>query len=436
MKRILLLIGLILAIPALDVSACGEIDSLKSNVGTVSMTDSSNYLITVPAGTREVIISASTAYDWVEGYAPRKVSTSERAELRVDGNACGYGIYTYFIKFKELSNIIAENTEPTTPNPTTPSEPAVTTPAPTTPEEGAQTPDGTLLQLPKLSKLVVKDHEFSFDPTKTEYTLEVDSTIKSINIEAVPEAETVTVSISNNAYNLVEGENAVTITLTDTATAASNVYKLTVVKEKEKSNNNYLSSLVVSGYPLNFDSSVTSYDLAIGKESKLDIQVETESELANYVILGNMNLDNGSTITIRVAAEDGTTRDYVLNVSRKFNIMDYWLYIILVLLVILLIVILVIMKQKKNKKGKPAAPKAVEPQAATAGVVQEMPASQPSIPETPQNTQINTVPPVQSNGTLQIIEPTNIETPPVQNNMAPTDTGSATEESATEVFQL
>jgi len=371
------------------------------------------------------------------GYAPRKVSTSERAELRVDGNACGYGIYTYFVKFKELSNIIAENTEPATTQPTTPSAPEVTTQTPTTtPEEGAQTPEGLPLQLPKLSKLVVKDHEFSFDPAKTEYTLEVDSTVKSINIEAVPESETVTVSISNNAYNLVEGENAVTVTLTDTATNANNVYKLTVVKEKEKSNNNYLASLVVSGYPLNFDSSVTSYDLSIGKESKLDIQVETESELANYVILGNMNLDNGSSITIRVAAEDGTTRDYVLNISRKFNIMDYWLYIILALLVVLLIVLLVIMKQKKNKKGKPVTPETVAPQASTAGVVQETVAPVQSVPSTPQSPEVSTVPPVQSNGTLQIIEPTNIETPPVQNDMAPANDTVSAEEANTEVFQL
>lgn len=433
MKKLkLVIITLLALLISVDVFACGEIDELRSNIGTVSVIDSSNYLVTIPKGTTEVTLTGSTKYDWVEGFAPRKVSTLKRAELKVDGNACGYGIYTYFVKFKELSNIIAENDTPPADNNTTNNNTS-TNPNPTTPPTTTTTTDPNAPIDPNkkeitLSKLTIKDVDLAFEPAKKEYAFEVDADVTSLEIEAIPENETITVITSTNAKELKEGENLVTITLNDEQ-GNTNTYNLKVTKLKAKSNNNYLASIVITGHQFNFDASTFEYTLAIKKEKMLDIQVVTESELATYDILGNANLDDGSTITIRVTAEDGTSRDYIINIVKNFDIMDYWIYIVLVLLVLLILILLLIMNQKKKKQAKKLGPEAIQGEANTAGVVQEIAST--IAPETPAQTQ-TTDTPVAQPGTLNIIEPTNIEAPaateaPTETAVDPNTTTSATE---------
>lgn len=419
MKKYALFILTVLAlILKIDVYACGEITELNSNIGSVSVVNDSNYLVTIPVGTKEVTLTGKTDYSWVDGYEPRTVSTSSKIELKVDGNTCGYGIYTYFVSFKEFSPIIAEKD----PEPSVPEEPQ--TPANTTPDSGgAPTGSGDLL----LSKLEITLHELDFDPYKYEYDLEVDMDVTSLDIIAEAADSTISISISSNAYSLKEGKNVVAITLVD-ANGNTSVYNINVNRVKAKSNNNFLAALSIEGYQLNFDPSVTVYELGIRKEKTLNISAVPESELANFVILGNMNLSDGDTITIRVAAEDKTTRDYVINIKRVFNIMDYWIYIIILLLVLFIVIILIINKQKKNKKNM--GPQTVEGNKNTAGVIQEI-APQNTVSEQSNIQQTSqTVTPVQP-GVLKIIEPTNLD--PVEE--IPVTTVDE-DNSPTEVFQL
>ncbi|HBA37781.1 MAG TPA: hypothetical protein DCY94_03575 [Firmicutes bacterium] len=419
-KKMTLLILSTFVFFAKDVFACGEIDELKSDVGTVTVVDPSNYLVTIPEGTKEVTLSGTTRYSWVEGYAPRKVSTSERAELKVDGNACGYGIYTYFVKFKELSNVIAENETPPA-DPTT--SPSTNPPETGSPEAGgAPTGTGNLI----LKQLEVVSQEIDFDPYKYEYELEVDLSVTSLNITAIPSDETVTVDISSNRFNLKEGENLISITLRDTS-ENTNVYNIKVNRLEPKSDNNYLASLTVAGYQLNFDPSVTFYTLETGKVSSLNITAITESELAKYEILGNSGLQDGSTVIVRVTAEDGSARDYLLNIKRVFNIMDYWIYIVIILLLLLFLLLLMISKQKKNKKKM--GPNSIEGQKNTAGVIQEIAPQNSVQPEVKTDAPTASASP-STPGVLKIIEPTDVQdTPNTQ------QTGIA-DDDPTEIFQL
>lgn len=398
-----------------NVYACGEIKELKSDVGTVSLVDESNFLVTVPEGTAEVTLSGVTDYAWVDGYAPRKVSTKGEVELKVDGNSCGYGIYTYFVKFKTLSNVIAE-----TPVTVTEDENSATV------EETPNTLDidyGTL----KLNTLRIAETDFVFDPDTREYNLKVASNVTKLDITAESEPA-ITIAISEVANDLQVGENVVRVALVD-AEGQTGLYIINVERETTKSSNNFLASITVEGYQLNFDPSITSYTLEIGKESSLNINVVPESELANYVILGNVNLVDGSTITIRVTAEDKTTKDYIININRVFNIMDYWVYIVIILLVLLLVILLIIFKQKKKKKK--IGPAELEAQKETAGVVQEFAPQNLSSEnaETANQNETTLSSSTTTPGTLKIIEPTNVETP-VEEATPNAD------ESSTEVFKL
>lgn len=419
MKKYLtfILIGLF-SIVDINVYACGEIKSLTSDVGTVSVLNDTFYQVAIPEGTKEVTLLGDTDYTWVEGYGPRKVSTSETAQLRVDGNSCGYGIYTYYVEFKTISNIIAEN-EPTTQDnnqsvQTPPLDGVITEPTPDTTSDY-----GSLL----LDILNIKEALIEFDPQMHEYAILVESDVESLTIKAISNNPNVTITVSDNANKLKVGTNTINITLAD-AEGNTGMYIITVDKLKPKSNNNFLASLKIDGYPINFDPSITEYTVSIGKKvMMLTIDAVSESELADVETLGNMNLSDGSVVTVRVTAEDGSSKDYILHIEKKFNLMDYIYYIIAGVLVVVLIILLLLIRKSK-RKPKPAGPQAMEAQKETAGAVQEIGSQNAISNDTPVETlEVNSG----AQAELKMLEPTNIETPKEEPKQ---------EDGSTEVFSL
>lgn len=398
-KRIFLLTILTIIMGFNDnVLACGEINELASDVGKVSKVDDTNYLVKIPEGTSNVNLSGSTNYQWVTGFEPRSVSTNETVELKVNGESCGYGIYTYFVKF-EVDKPVADEKKDEKPKEDNKENEADKKPV----EDN--TPGV------KLKSLEVKGYALDFSPTVYEYNLEVDSTVDSLDIKTdLNEGDGANIVVSDNAKKLVEGENKITISVMDSNSNVT-LYTLNVEKLKLKSNNNFLANITVSGYQLNFDASQTSYSLEIGKENALNISVVTESELASYEIIGNQNLANGSTVTIRVTAEDESIKDYVININKSFNIMDYWIYVVVGLLVILLIILFVILKQKKNKKGNTIknndvlGPDNVDVSETTAGSVETFSPSEPVEEFKDVQTTVSTGQAV----SLEILEPSDVE---------------------------
>lgn len=95
---------------------------------------------------------------------------------------------------------------------------------------------------------------------------------------------------------------------------------LTNTKPEEKSNNANLKSLTVTEeefLPV-FDKETTSYTMKVAEEiTKLEIKAEAEDEKATVTIKGNEELKEGdNTVTITVTAEDGTTKNYEIKVTK------------------------------------------------------------------------------------------------------------------------
>lgn len=85
-----------------------------------------------------------------------------------------------------------------------------------------------------------------------------------------------------------------------------------------KDNNSFLSSLTVKGYEINFYKEKLSYEIVIDKDvKKLDISYETDSDKATAVIKNNVPISVDNPITITVTAEDGTFKDYTINLTYK-----------------------------------------------------------------------------------------------------------------------
>lgn len=89
-----------------------------------------------------------------------------------------------------------------------------------------------------------------------------------------------------------------------------------------KSNNNYLSNLEISNISFAFDKDITEYELTIENEiSKITITATPEDSTATLTGVGEYDLEVGTNeIKIIVTAEDNTTKEYVLNITRQEEI--------------------------------------------------------------------------------------------------------------------
>ena len=386
----------------LNVYACGEIKSITVDNATVKQLNETSYLVKLNEAKDQVMLNVTSDYDFVNGYDSRIVSTNKNAIVKVDGYKCGFGIYTYTISFEVASKIIAENTTDTN-------------------EENKE--DAKEIELnPGLQNIEIEGYSIEFSQNQKKYTIEVANDVNSININTKT-SEGYTATISDVSKKLEIGNNSIIIMVSDGKDSIT-YYEVLVIKSAKKSDNNFLASLQVVGYTLNFDSNITNYSLNIPNNvSLLEINAIPEETNAQTDIVGNENLKNGSIITITVTAEDGSTKDYTITIIKKLDLMDlineYKIYIAISLLIILLI-ILVIMSKKKQKTKK-IAPAAIDVPVTTAGEI-KAPVETITPPETVQEAKIDGEP-----AKLNIITPTDVETPPPQ-----VDENKST----TEVFKL
>ncbi len=187
----------------------------------------------------------------------------------------------------------------------------------------------------KLKSLSLSSGNIVFSPDTYEYSINVESTVSSIDVTAIPEDENSKVEIQNNTN--IENGSVISIIVTGSDNSTTE-YSINVSKEVYiMSSNAKLSSLSVKGYSIPFNSKINEYPIKLDDGVKeLDIDYEVEDEKAVVSITGNENLTDGSRVTITVTAEDGTENVYVLDISlkEKSNAISIIFIIILILALI------------------------------------------------------------------------------------------------------
>lgn len=335
-----------------------KIDGVPIGKNSIANTDGTKFRITIKANTTTVKIDAETDYAFVEGYGPRTVSTNEEVQIRVNG-APECGITRYYFNFvkEESTTTTQKTTTASDTNPTTSSTTSSTTTTTTTTKKVEQTEEEPTLESPvRLKSLSVDNYPIDFDAETTKYIIEVPDDVVAIKINAEKENETDTIVISENSNNLIEGVNLVTVIVTNEE-GNSVTYELTVIKASLASDNNFLSQLNIEGYSVPFDSATNRYDLTIKSESSLIINAIPQDSNASIEIEGNNNLKDGSAIIINVIAENGSAREYIINIHKKESdimaiIEDYWQFILIgaVGIIILIVLIILLINGKKKKK--------------------------------------------------------------------------------------
>ena len=172
-----------------------------------------------------------------------------------------------------------------------------------------------------LKSLNVSSGDFEFNKKTQNYSFTVQNEVTSIKVFAVAEDEKSKVS-GAQTYNLKEGLNKINIVVTaeNKQTRTYTLQVTRIVKNINKEVNNKLKSLEISNYQINFDPETTIYNLTIENESSLDIIPKVQDSTSSVVINGNENLKDGSVIKLVVTAVDGSTKEYIINISKNEEI--------------------------------------------------------------------------------------------------------------------
>ncbi len=158
----------------------------------------------------------------------------------------------------------------------------------------------------------------NFNASTTSYSLNVDSNVTSVNISAT--ASTGASVSGTGSKSLGYGSNKFNIVVT-AQSGSKKTYSITVNRKDDRSSNNNLSSLTVNGGELSpsFSNDVLNYKLLIPFEmDAIDVSAITSDSKASVSVSGNSGFisEETSDVTIRVTAENGGVKTFVISVTR------------------------------------------------------------------------------------------------------------------------
>lgn len=168
-----------------------------------------------------------------------------------------------------------------------------------------------------LKSLVIGGTNISFSQSILDYEANVEYDTDKITIEAVAVDSKSKVTIPTN-LDLTVGRNEFLVTVI-AEDGSTKVYKIIVNRKEEGitiSNNNNLVSLEIEDHNIDFNKDTYDYEVTTNLDI-LEIKALAEDEKAKIEIIGNENLENGSKIIVRVTAEDGSTKEYNINIIKK-----------------------------------------------------------------------------------------------------------------------
>ena len=300
-------------------SGNNDLKELKVSEGTLSPSFNKNtltYNVSVPHDVKSVAIEATkevTSSTYVNGFGPRTIDLVDgltTAQIKVKSETGIEKTYTLNITKSEKSS-------------------------------------NNYLKAVKLSNATI-----NFDKNVYEYKVNVLYNVLEMEIIAVPEDIKAKVEKQGNKA-LVIGENTFIVNVI-AENGSVLTYKFIINRLEEGrvlSSNNYLSELLISKYPIDFNKDLTNYNIKIEDESRLTISYNQEDPNATVLIEGNNALKNGSKIFIKVTSEDKQVRTYTINIEKdEFNM--YYIYIGAGILVVLLLLVFLLRKKLFKKKEK------------------------------------------------------------------------------------
>lgn len=204
----------------------------------------------------------------------------------------------------------------------------------------------------------------TFNKEIANYILYVDYFEDTININGILESLHATTS-GFKEYKLNSNKTIIPITVI-AENGNTKTYTIEVIKIDRRSNNTNLKELTIEGIDIEFDKDKLEYNIEVDYTVKrLDINAIAE-HIKSVVVIEDSNLEVGQNkIIIKVKAENGDTKDYILNVTRKSEVKkdiinkeeeksnnSRLLLIILIIATICLLLYLIFKDNNQDQKNK------------------------------------------------------------------------------------
>lgn len=174
-----------------------------------------------------------------------------------------------------------------------------------------------------LSSLSASPLDLKFNKNTTNYSFNVEHSVKSITINAkanngkasVSGTGTKTLNDYVNTFNvIVTAENG-----------SQRTYTIKVIRKDADGNlgfvskDNTLKELSIEGYTIEFNKEKIEYSIEVDNlVDNIKVNAKTNDGNATYEVVGNTNLKVGqNTVKVNVTAENGSVKTYVINVTRK-----------------------------------------------------------------------------------------------------------------------
>ena len=167
-----------------------------------------------------------------------------------------------------------------------------------------------------LKSLNIDGYGLEFNSNIYKYSILVDSNINELKIEAIPNSSKAKVIIKGNE-NFHYGNNEIVITVL-AQNGSKSEYIIEVVK---KSNKCVVKNIVVSGYELGFDCNTYNYELEIGFEDSLNVDVTTNNELSKVNVYNNSKLKHNDIVSV-VVNLDGLDYKYNIKILKNSFVLE------------------------------------------------------------------------------------------------------------------
>lgn len=214
----------------------------------------------------------------------------------------------------------------------------------------------------KLANIELSVGKIDFDSEMYTYNFSVASNVDEIYVKGVAESPLSKVTVTDISGNtkddkisskLKVGTNKIIITVNSESNTPQN-YELIINREDYDSEDNYLESLNIKNYSINFKRDTYNYNLNIKNEKTLVIIPKLEKSNSTFNIIGNDNLVNGSKVIIKVSDSEGSTREYTINIHKEeTSNIDFRFIVLLIEFLIIIILIFILLFRKKDRPKKP-----------------------------------------------------------------------------------
>lgn len=163
-----------------------------------------------------------------------------------------------------------------------------------------------------LSVLKINNIEVPIVTTKFQYDITLPHSVEETDI--VAESNDVFANIEFSNITLHDGENEPIILKVISENGREREYVLNIYRLSEEQSNIVFNNIIIDGYSFGFDKNTFEYDLYIDSSlSTLSISLDPSSIMAN--IIGNENLENGSTVIVQINDVEGT-KNYTFNIHK------------------------------------------------------------------------------------------------------------------------